>query len=219
MELEEAGLPISVTLVKPSAIDTPYIGHAKNYMSVEPKNPPPVYAPDVVAKTILYCAQHPERDVTVGAGGRILSAMGSLAPRMTDRVMERTMFRQQQTNEPARPRDRHSLYAASEGLRERGDYQGHVSESSLYTRAALHPVLFGAAVLGAGLAVAGAVIAATGSHRPAARKAFVRGATRLKGLSRTGPAYGRRWLDGWMPSSIRSSLSPRRRWDRKLVGK
>jgi NAD(P)-dependent dehydrogenase (short-subunit alcohol dehydrogenase family) len=32
MELEEEGAPISVTLIKPSAIDTPYREHAKNYM-------------------------------------------------------------------------------------------------------------------------------------------------------------------------------------------
>jgi short-subunit dehydrogenase len=45
MELESEGAPISVSLVKPGAIDTPYPEHAKNYMPVEPKNPPPMYAP------------------------------------------------------------------------------------------------------------------------------------------------------------------------------
>src|SRR5918994_6787622 len=33
MELEQEGAPISVTLIKPSTIDTPYFQHAKNYMS------------------------------------------------------------------------------------------------------------------------------------------------------------------------------------------
>lgn len=41
MELEEEGAPISVTLIKPSTIDTPYFQHAKNYMAVEPKPPAP----------------------------------------------------------------------------------------------------------------------------------------------------------------------------------
>ena len=50
MELEDEGAPISVTLIKPSAIDTPYKHHAKNYMDVEPDNPPPVYAPEVVGE-------------------------------------------------------------------------------------------------------------------------------------------------------------------------
>src|SRR5205823_2475646 len=65
MELEEEGAPVSVTLVKPGAIDTPYTHHAKNYMEVEPKHPAPVYAPETVAETILYCAEHAERDAFV----------------------------------------------------------------------------------------------------------------------------------------------------------
>ena len=44
MELEHDGVPIWVTLVKPSAINTPYVEHARNYMDKAPKLPPPVYA-------------------------------------------------------------------------------------------------------------------------------------------------------------------------------
>src|SRR5690606_18688282 len=32
MELESAGAPVSVTLIKPSSIDTPYVEHARNYL-------------------------------------------------------------------------------------------------------------------------------------------------------------------------------------------
>ena len=53
MELEDEGAPVSVTLVKPSAIDTSYPTHAKNYMDERASIPPPVYAPDVVARAIL----------------------------------------------------------------------------------------------------------------------------------------------------------------------
>src|SRR5580765_257557 len=44
MELSAEGAPISVTLVKPAAVDTPYTDHAKNYLTEAAKNPPPVYA-------------------------------------------------------------------------------------------------------------------------------------------------------------------------------
>jgi short-subunit dehydrogenase len=101
MELEEEGAPISVTLIKPSAIDTPYREHAKNYMTVEPLNPPPVYAPETVAEAILYCAEHPERDVFIGAGGKALSVAGEYAPLLTDKVMEATLFNLQKTNKPS----------------------------------------------------------------------------------------------------------------------
>ena len=49
MELEEEGVPISVTLVKPASIDTPFFEKAKTYLGVEPQPVPPVYAPEVVA--------------------------------------------------------------------------------------------------------------------------------------------------------------------------
>src|SRR4029434_11145305 len=70
MELEEAGAPISVSLVKPAAIDTPYRHHAKNYLPEAPDNPPPVYAPEVVAEAILHCAQHSVREVFADEIGR-----------------------------------------------------------------------------------------------------------------------------------------------------
>jgi short-subunit dehydrogenase len=155
MELEEQGAPVSVSLVKPAAIDTPYKDHAKNYLPVEPINPPPVYAPETVAEAILHCAEHPVRDVFVGAGGKAISVAGHYAPRLTDALMKATMFDMQQTDEPVDERIHRGLDAPSGELRERGGYGGHVAESSAYTKASLHPVLTGAAVLGLGLAAAG----------------------------------------------------------------
>ena len=152
MEVEEAGLPISVTLVKPSSIDTPYFRHARNYLAFEPRPTAPVYDPEVVAEAILRAAEHPVRDVTVGGGGRLLAAAGAAFPRLTDWYMQRTMFRAQQTARPAQRRvDNLFDVPAVEGD-ERGDYAGHVMRSSLYTRAALDPARAFAAA-GLGLAV------------------------------------------------------------------
>jgi short-subunit dehydrogenase len=153
MELEEEGAPISVTLIKPSAIDTPYREHAKNYMPVEPLNPPPVYAPETVAEAILYCAEHPERDVFIGAGGKALSVAGQYAPRLTDKVMEATLFEIQKSDSPSPVSRRDGLYSPLSKLEERGGYPGHVAESSLYTKASLHPLFTGAILIGTGLAL------------------------------------------------------------------
>src|SRR5215216_5469977 len=55
MELEESGAPVSVPLIKPSAIDTPYMEHARSYLEFEgTKNPPPSYDPQLVAKAMVY---------------------------------------------------------------------------------------------------------------------------------------------------------------------
>lgn len=152
MELEEEGAPVSVTLIKPSAIDTPYKDHAKNYLEVEPENPPPVYAPETVAEAILFSAENVERDVFVGGGGKALATLGEYAPRVTDKVMEMTMFDLQKSDELP-THEKEGLYdSADNSLRERGGYSGHVAESSIYTKASLHPVITGAAItLGIGL--------------------------------------------------------------------
>ena len=152
LELEEEEAPISVTLIKPSTIDTPYVGHAKNLMAVEPMNPPPVYAPETVAEAILHCAENPERDVTVGGGGKVLAQASHYAPGLTDMVLGAMAFDAQKSDRP-RPVNRpDSLYAPLADGEERGDYPGHVAESSIYTRATLHPFVTGSLIAGLGLA-------------------------------------------------------------------
>jgi short-subunit dehydrogenase len=153
MELEHDRAPVSVTLIKPSAINTPYTSHAKNYFSVEPKNPPPVYAPELVAQAILRAAQVPTRDVVVGGGGRAITMAGVYAPRLIDKVMEWTMFGLQKTGRPSEgPHD--ALHQAGEDLHEHGDYRGHVRRTSTYMAASQHPVLTAAMAIGAGLMLA-----------------------------------------------------------------
>ena len=152
LELEEEGAPISVTLIKPSTIDTPYVHHAKNLMPVEPQNPPPVYAPEPVAEAILHCCEYPERDVFVGGAGKVLAEAGHYAPRLTDKLLGAAMFDMQQSDRPQRNNRRDSLYAPSKGGKERGGYPGHVAESSVYTKAKLHPVIAGSLIAGLGFA-------------------------------------------------------------------
>ena len=161
LELDEEGAPISVTLIKPSTIDTPYTRHAKNLMPVEPQNPPPVYAPDLVAEAILHCAEHPERDLYVGGGGKMLAEAGHHLPRVTDKLIEATLFDLQKSNRPKRGSRKDSLYAPVSDGEERGGYPGHVAESSVYTKASLHPLLAGSLIAGLGLAAFAAWRSAT----------------------------------------------------------
>jgi len=152
MELEHDNAPISVTLIKPSSIDTPYRQHAKNYLRNEPKNPWPVYAPEPVAEAILYAAENPIRDIYVGGAGRGLSVASFLAPRLTDRVMESAMFSAQKEDYPSSS-PHTGLDQPSGSLLERGGYSGHVSENSLYTKSSLHPFIAGG-LFAAGLGLA-----------------------------------------------------------------
>lgn len=158
MELEHVSAPVSVTLVKPASVDTLFTRHAKNYMNVEPRLPPPVYAPEVVADAILHAAEHPQRDIFVGAASRFMASMAHYVPRAMDRYLEATMFRLQRSREPARDREQNGLHAptlsAADELHERQGHAGRVFESSAYTQASLHPKTTTAVLLGAGLALA-----------------------------------------------------------------
>src|SRR5215217_3904176 len=86
MELEDQNVPISVTLIKPGTIDTPFTQHARNYLPDEPKHVPPVYAPDAVAEAILHAATTPTRDLFVGSNAMVISAMSQISPRLGDKV-------------------------------------------------------------------------------------------------------------------------------------
>ena len=157
MELEEEGIPISVTLVKPASIDTPFFEKARTRLGVEPQPVPPVYAPEVAAEVILAAAERPLRELIAGGSGAKLS-LARFLPRLADLYMERWTFEGQRTDRPVNGRPDNLYQPVADDGGERGkNWRGHTRESSVYTRAFLHPRA--AALIGAGLALAIAAVA------------------------------------------------------------
>ncbi|MCD0504137.1 SDR family oxidoreductase [Bordetella petrii] len=136
MELEADGAPISVTLIKPASIATGYTEHARNYMDVEPRLPPPLYAADAVAQAILYAAEHPRRDIFVGSASMAVSSMGQRMPGLADR-MAGWLIRHQRSDKPAGDRS-DALYEAGSpttaDTARHGDNAPRARQSSTYTR-------------------------------------------------------------------------------------
>jgi short chain dehydrogenase len=167
MELEEAGIPVVVTLLKPGSIDTPFFQKARTLLGVEPQPVPPVYAPDVVASAILHVAQRPQRDVIVGGMGKILALAQTVSPRLTDKYMEHTTFASQQTDQVVARDRRDNLYepVASDGGERGRTWKGRTKRTSAYTWAALHPRQTAAGVT----AVALALVASSRRGRDRAR--------------------------------------------------
>lgn len=201
MEVEEAGRPVSVTLIKPAAIDTPYTEHAKSYLEDAPKNPPPVYAPELVAETILYAAENQVRDLFVGSAGKVFSMAERYAPRLTDRMMEKTMFRQQHSGRPRRDRD--ALHQASHELRDRSENPDvSAREWSAYTTAVTHPKGALLTLVGIGALAAGVTVALLQPRRPRTTAEKVsdylrRVPQQVRKTSRNVSHSARRYADSW----------------------
>ncbi len=155
VELAAEQAPVSVTLVHPGRIDTPYNDHAQSYIDTQPAHRGMVYPPEAAAETILYAAAHPRRDMYVGVQAKAMLAVANVAPRLVDRVMQRYGYWSQHTGRPAEPLAGSALYEPGAGLRERGTHVGWKRNRSYYVKATTHPLAAaGAAVLVAGAAAA-----------------------------------------------------------------
>lgn len=103
LEVEDEGLPVSVTLIQPTAVDTPYPEHARNRLSGEPMLPSPMIAAERVADAILDAATSPARDVRVGTMAVVNSFTARVAPRIADLVSRMQIGRQQRDEAPRDP--------------------------------------------------------------------------------------------------------------------
>jgi short-subunit dehydrogenase len=159
MELDQENAGISLTVIKPAAIATPFPEHARSYMEHEPDLPPPNYAPELVAQAIVHAAQVPERDLYVGGHSKLNSVLGYLAPRTLDRYMSRTMFSQQQSDRPNSSARHDALHApdAAQELRLRNNGNHRVVERSPYTSFAMRQAPTGTVLLGGALLAAWAL--------------------------------------------------------------
>lgn len=156
IELKNAGLPISVTLIKPAAINTPFPQNAQNYFDKEASLPPPVYDPHIVASAILFAATHSRRELHAGGGGRFLSMLQREVPGVMDLVLStRSMFEKNFADRPERQGEG-ALYAPKVGGETRGkaDQDRMIRQHSAYNTVAQHPVISSSVVT---LAIAGVV--------------------------------------------------------------
>ncbi len=158
MELEADQVPVQVTLIKPGSVATPYPQHARSHLEVEPRNPAPLYHPDLVARTILRCIERGDvREIEIGGTTHLLSFLARTFPRLTDLLMERGMTRMERGADPeeVEPDRRDALFEEpfAEGS-SLGKQPGHIHRRSLYTWARLHPELLSGI---AGTAIAGAL--------------------------------------------------------------
>ncbi len=153
-ELIEEGAPVSVTLIKPAGIHTPFGDHSKNYMDAASVVPPPVYAPEVVADAVLSAAEDPIREVIIGGSGKLMTMTQRYMPNIADRLFSR-LFPLMAKDKTRPPRQMEGgLHEPGSSGRLYGDQGDYMMKSSLYTSWKTHPVRTAATAAAMGVGAA-----------------------------------------------------------------
>lgn len=164
MELERDDAGISVTLIKPNSIDTPYPEHARNKMDKPASLPPVLYDPELVAKAICFACENQRRELLVGGQGFMITKIGNLMPGVTDKVMEHFMGEAAQTSDiPPEPGAADNLFEPRADGRTRSNQGRHVRKTSLALEAQMHPLT--TTMLTVGAAAAAVAMGVAGSRR------------------------------------------------------
>jgi len=95
--------PVSITLIQPTAVDTPFDEHGKNYMSKEPDLPTPMIDPQQVADAILGAAEKPTRDVKVGMMSKVNTFVAKNLPSVGERMAAKQVKNLQRPEPPKDP--------------------------------------------------------------------------------------------------------------------
>lgn len=109
---------ITITLIQPTAVDTPYPEHAKNYMDKEAKLPDPKIDPQRVAEAILKAAEDGGRDIRVGGMAVMNTMLSKVLPSLADKIAAKQVTNQQGDGMPFNPQG--TLYDPSGGGRIHG---------------------------------------------------------------------------------------------------
>lgn len=163
-ELRRAGLPVSVTLIKPSAIGTPFPQNGRNLTGFKARLPRPLYAPAVVADAILHAAQTPRRTITVGGVGRAQVLLATTLPGLHDQLSPVTVPWLIDRSQPVGPVEG-NLDAPRAGRvpKIEGDQKGR--PFSLYTQARARPGMAGATLIASALIAASLAVHLTHRNR------------------------------------------------------
>lgn len=156
MEMQHTGVPISVTAILPSSINTPLFDKARTKLGVEPDPMRPIYDTKLAARAITHAATHPVRELIVGDAGYVMTFIRRLSPALSNRYMSAAGFRQQHSNQPKSAQAPDNLYQHISGYESaEGEYTHNVSRFSPLTWLSIHPrvrmAIYGSILTGLGL--------------------------------------------------------------------
>ncbi|HEX5411836.1 MAG TPA: SDR family oxidoreductase [Terriglobia bacterium] len=101
---------VHITMVQMPGLNTPQFNWCKTRLPRHPQPVPPVYAPEVAGRAIVWAAHHKRRELYVG-GSTVKAIQGNkLAPGLLDCYLAKTAYSGQQTDEPIDPNRPSNLF-------------------------------------------------------------------------------------------------------------
>jgi NAD(P)-dependent dehydrogenase (short-subunit alcohol dehydrogenase family) len=143
MELKHERIPVSVTNIMPSGVNTPSFEHARSKPGEGPKPSLVVYRPGTVVRAVLQAAQYPAGELVIGGAGGLVLLLKRLAPRLADALIAWRTYRSQAKNAGATVpsySDGENRFQPGDPGRD-GDFGGKSHLSSAYGWLQLHPLL------------------------------------------------------------------------------
>jgi NAD(P)-dependent dehydrogenase (short-subunit alcohol dehydrogenase family) len=107
---------VHITVAQMPAVNTPQFSWVRSRLPRHPQPVPPIYQPEVVARGVLFAADHPRRrQYWVGASTAATIFANKFVPALLDRYLARTGFDSQQTSEKVDDDRPDNLYEALDG--------------------------------------------------------------------------------------------------------
>jgi len=103
-------------MVQLPAVNTPQFDWVLNKLPGKAQPVPPIYQPEVIARSVVYAADHPERrEYWCGETTALTLIANAVVPALLDRYLARTGFSSQQTDEPNPPGAPENLWKPVDG--------------------------------------------------------------------------------------------------------
>jgi NAD(P)-dependent dehydrogenase (short-subunit alcohol dehydrogenase family) len=114
-ELMHRGSRVRISEVHLPAVNTPQFHWVKTHLRQHPRPVPPIYEPEIAARGIVWAAEHPRRQLYVGASTVLTVWANRFAPGLLDRYLAKTGYAAQQAPWPVEPGRQDNLHAPLPG--------------------------------------------------------------------------------------------------------
>jgi short-subunit dehydrogenase len=154
-ELRNRDSAVHMTMVQLPGLNTPQFNHCLNKMPRHPMPVPPIFEPEVAARSVYWAAHHRRRELYVGFPTVYTIVGNKLAPWLAERYLARTAVEGQQTDQPVDHDRPVNLFEPLDAERDEGahgifDQQAHPRSAQAWlTRHRVSSGLGAAAALGA----------------------------------------------------------------------